>query len=188
LHFDQDVVEDGSESAHYDVDKGELTVSIPKRIKGEAFTGLDMLTKLITKPTSQQSRPGIAELDCQEDEGEDDETQWDFEQVLRAERDDPLVHQGPKYGFALRYCGHFRDLMDEISEILDNPCPEQIPTERRLQQQTAAEDEAFDVEHYLSRTSLRILSLRHDQFEVSVFESALTHTPSWEVSLRCGFA
>ncbi|KAI8917775.1 SHQ1 protein-domain-containing protein [Powellomyces hirtus] len=47
LTFPASIIEDGREKASYDVDKGEITVKLPKAIKGEAFADLDFLTKLM---------------------------------------------------------------------------------------------------------------------------------------------
>ncbi|KAJ3147561.1 Hsp90 cochaperone shq1 [Geranomyces michiganensis] len=47
LTFPESIVEDGREKASYDVDKGEITVALPKATKGQHFSDLDFLTKLM---------------------------------------------------------------------------------------------------------------------------------------------
>ncbi|KAI8822541.1 SHQ1 protein-domain-containing protein [Fimicolochytrium jonesii] len=47
LNLPASVVENGRETAAYDVDKGEVTVKIPKATPGEHFPDLDLLTKLL---------------------------------------------------------------------------------------------------------------------------------------------
>ncbi|KAJ3188872.1 Hsp90 cochaperone shq1 [Gaertneriomyces sp. JEL0708] len=57
LHLPKALVEDGREKASYNVDRGEITVVLPKAIKGEHFPDLDLLTKLMAPRASQNPFP-----------------------------------------------------------------------------------------------------------------------------------
>ncbi|KAI8592159.1 SHQ1 protein-domain-containing protein [Geranomyces variabilis] len=62
LTFPEPIVEDGREKASYDVDKGEITVALPKATKGQHFADLDFLTKLMAPkggPGSSAVEPGL---------------------------------------------------------------------------------------------------------------------------------
>jgi protein SHQ1 len=71
LTFPHPVVEDGRERATYDIEKGELKVWLPKKVKGQFFPNLDMITQLLgimntkTKSTQQTGKPLIEEMDFQ---------------------------------------------------------------------------------------------------------------------------
>jgi hypothetical protein len=48
LYFRQELVQDGRESLNYDIDKGLMTVLLPKAKGGEVFTDLDLLSTLLS--------------------------------------------------------------------------------------------------------------------------------------------
>lgn len=53
LTFPHEIVDDGRQKASYDIEKGELTVNVPKAVIGQEFENLDMITTLMTpKPVS----------------------------------------------------------------------------------------------------------------------------------------
>ncbi len=53
LTFPNDIVDNGQQKSAYDVEKGELTVYLPKAVRGQVFENLDMLTTLMApRPVS----------------------------------------------------------------------------------------------------------------------------------------
>ncbi|KND04881.1 Hsp90 cochaperone SHQ1 [Spizellomyces punctatus DAOM BR117] len=55
LTFPASIIEDGREKASYNVDRGEITVLLPKATRGEEFPDLDLITKLMA---SKSGPPG----------------------------------------------------------------------------------------------------------------------------------
>ena len=51
------VVEDGRESASYDIGSGQLTVRLPKKIPGQHFADLDLLTTLMASNKKEERDP-----------------------------------------------------------------------------------------------------------------------------------
>lgn len=54
LELPGEIIENGQETAKYDIDSGMLSIKIPKVNNGEEFKELDMLTKLIQASPSQR--------------------------------------------------------------------------------------------------------------------------------------
>lgn len=59
LYFPFHVIEDGREKAQYNVEKGEISIFLPKLIFGQNFPDLDMLTKLLIKPRKEGEVEGV---------------------------------------------------------------------------------------------------------------------------------
>lgn len=64
LHFPHAVVEDDGSTALYDPSTGYLTITLTKAVKGQTFSDLDLLAKLLAPRSSQPpSAPSIEVLD-----------------------------------------------------------------------------------------------------------------------------
>ncbi|CAB4041768.1 Hypothetical predicted protein, partial [Paramuricea clavata] len=86
LNFPGKIIENGDESASYDVDKGLFTIHLPKLVPGTHFPDLDLVTKLLA-PSGKcnVSKPGIEviseEMSCDGNDEEDD-LDWEWNQEL----------------------------------------------------------------------------------------------------------
>ena len=159
LTFKQPLAEDDRERAEYDAERGTLRCFVPKRNHAEHFTGLDMLTQLLTKrPLASAAVPLIEVMpgggaDCAEAADEWDETgsEWEWEQSLPdgAAVATELLHE-VRYGFNNSSSGFFRDLQQGAYEIVDLPNPNTTPAPQRTQLRVADEDACFDPEHVVA--------------------------------------
>ena len=175
LTFRHPLVEDGRERAVNDISSGVLTVWLPKETPGLHFEGLDMLTELLRRP-SARARPLIQVMDTseqpgdQEDEAEgEDEDEDDVGWLAEAEQQaPPLLTSGSavSYGFNAAYAGVFAGLEEE--EVLQLPLPEATDTGGRRSGRMAAEEAAFDVEHYIA-----------DFMEDDLAQAAIAFEPWW---------
>ena len=155
LNFPGKIVENGDESASYDVDKGLFTIRLPKLVPGTHFSDLDLITKLLAPSGKCNiSSPGIEVISegppC-DDEDEDGDFNWEWDQELYDEqKEQQLDVAGKKYGFANQKSGVFYRLKDELKEVIENPNPDELSYAERRIARIAAEDEKFDEEHYLA--------------------------------------
>ncbi|XP_062522440.1 protein SHQ1 homolog [Corticium candelabrum] len=171
-----DLVEDGRETASYDIDRATLVVRAPKANEGQWFDGLDMLTTLMAPRRRRQhdARPAIEEIQERSEQTEDDTEQVDdgsdadddffIEQEIRRELS-PLT--GVKYGFANRLSGFFTHCED-YTEIVDVPDPDHMPAAERRSLRLADEKKKFNPEHYL-----------YDLFENEDIERLLAYQPPY---------
>ncbi|KAA8593518.1 hypothetical protein FQN60_009634 [Etheostoma spectabile] len=157
------IVEDGREKAKFDIDKGLVTLWVPKETAGEHFEGLQMLTSLLAPKGSRSAKPLIEDLStgCSEaagdDEDEDEEEfDWQVEQEVYKESSEEELRALPKYGF-----GNRRDVTD-----IKNP--EGKPAAERRQARLDAEASAFSPDHYLA-----------DLFEDEQIKRLLKFRPWW---------
>lgn len=152
LHLPREVVENGKESATYAADNGSFSIRLPKKNVAEHFEGLDMLTKLLTVPTSTTSttkqRAAIEVIGGAAADGDEDDFDWHFEQQVRTEQDDRAL-LGEHYGFANRYAGVFNRLQD-AALLIDLREPDCKSQGARRDERIASEQAAFDDDHYLA--------------------------------------
>eukprot|EP01133_Synstelium_polycarpum_P001139 gene1139-1301_t len=95
LTFSHRIVENGRESASYNVDTQEFTFKLPKATMGEHFSDLDMITKLLDKKqTNTTAKIQVMSSTSNDDDNEDDQNEleqeepeededeeWEFDQV-----------------------------------------------------------------------------------------------------------
>ncbi|KAI1297287.1 Protein SHQ1 -like protein [Halotydeus destructor] len=152
LHLPKQVVENGNEYAKWDVDTFMFNIRLPKKVPGEHFEGLDMLTQLLTVPESKKAKaiPKIEVIDGEDEEqDEEDDYDWHVEQKVWNEEDERKL-SGQNYGFANKYSGVFSRLGDESYLLVDVQEPDsKSPLERKKERQ-AAELLLFDEDHYLA--------------------------------------
>ena len=152
LHLPGPVVENESASASWESDTNSFNVKCPKVNEGETFTGLDMLTDLLTPKGSHEVRSKIEVIsgDGGEEEDEEEEEDWYFEQKLPAKeeiKDENIEDLG--YGFAFRHTGVYTNLLAELGEILDIQNPDGLSQVERDKSRTEMELRDFDSDHYL---------------------------------------
>eukprot|EP00960_Hanusia_phi_P077942 768759-Hanusia_phi.AAC.10 len=103
----QSPVHDGTEKASWDVEKGEMSVSIAKLTPGEHFENLSSLTELLKKPTKKAGKELIQEVGGQaagdgEEEDVDEVFEWEVDQNLPEEEPEDILRRS-KYGFNDRH-------------------------------------------------------------------------------------
>ncbi|KAJ3247057.1 Hsp90 cochaperone shq1 [Chytriomyces hyalinus] len=172
LTFPHEVIENGKETARYDVGKGEITVSLPKAVHGQHFEDLDLLSKLLMPKAAalsvQDAAAGAARAgkgplievlssneemeedgDGDEDE-EEDEKEEDFDWELPQELPEPDLLTGVKYGFNNSYSGYASHVAELGRDIIDiDNIDQSTPTSRR-QERLEKEDAKFDEDYYMS--------------------------------------
>ncbi|KAJ3050361.1 Hsp90 cochaperone shq1 [Rhizophlyctis rosea] len=172
LTFPGSLIEDGRESASYDIDKGEITVKLPKETSGQHFPDLDLLTKLMaTKSQSAATatntslvetpalpkplievvgETGPEETSQQPDvpadsDDEDEEIDWEFPQELPK----PQLSTGSHYGFNNAYSGHGSHISQVARDIIDILDVEISTPQSRREQRLTREELKFDDDHYM---------------------------------------
>ena len=187
LHLPGEVVDDehSASQSQYDVDKGELTVRLSKKVQGQWFEGLDMLTKLLTP---KKIEPAICdgvevisdsrsktEINCpdsgsvhyfteESSDGQlDFEFDWFVEQKVHQPECGPL-HEGPKYGFACRKSNVLKDITSVLTSMLDIKHPDTVPKQDRKSLRLQQESDAFNCEHYLA-----------DYFDDEMIQESISH-------------
>ncbi len=160
------MVEDGRETASYDVGSGHLTLRLPKATHGEHFPNLSLLTGLLTKPTmstenssrtkEQRRGPLIAELDPIS-ETVDEETLLEDINFVTEETEESSIYIGSAsvtYGFNDLYNGVFIGFneMESILDMLEVGDPEKnlvtMSVSERQRKQETMEDLKFDPDYY----------------------------------------
>lgn len=152
LNFSNEIIEDGSEHAQYDIEKGDIIVHIPKKNSGENFTDLTMINKLLA-PKQKLCNPKIEVVgSCNDTPVEStqllpEDFSWEWNQEYPAENSclDHVV-----YGFCNKYKNYYGSFVNEFPELLDLPMPDQTPLSNRKALLELNLMESFDMEHYLS--------------------------------------
>ncbi|XP_037638377.1 protein SHQ1 homolog isoform X1 [Sebastes umbrosus] len=171
------IVEDGRENAKFDIDKGVVTVRVPKETAGEHFEGLQMLTSLLAPKGSRSAKPLIEDLSTGNGEGagDDDEEEdeeefdWQVEQEVYKESSEEELRAQQKYGFGNQRSGVFARLQEELSDVTDNKNPEGTTAADRRKARLDAEASAFSPDHYLA-----------DMFKDDEIKGLLKFRPWWE--------
>ena len=152
IHLPGPVIENEEASASWDADTNSFNVKCPKVNEGEVFTGLDMLTDLLTPKGSRNAQskieilPGEGDSDDDDDEEEED---WYFEQKLPVEEVKDEKTEDVGYGFAFRHTAVYRNLLSELGEILDIKDPDSLSQSERDTTRAELESRDFDSDHYL---------------------------------------
>ncbi|XP_068714980.1 protein SHQ1 homolog [Montipora foliosa] len=190
LNLPGELVEDGRESATYDLDKGTFSVKLPKLHPGEFFEDLDLLTTLLaprrqakstTKALIEETGKGESINEVRQENGsksEDEDFDWDIEQQLPpASQENIAIALGDaKYGFANQKSGIFKGREAELHEIAEIHDPESMTLAERRKFRKEAEDVKFDEEYYLA-----------DFFNEEQIQPLLNYKPPWsEIVLQEG--
>ncbi|XP_047440177.1 protein SHQ1 homolog [Mugil cephalus] len=169
------IVEDGRETAKFDIDKGLFTVRVPKETAGEHFEGLQMLTSLLAPKGSRSAKPlvedvsaGCGESAADDEEEDEEEFDWQVEQEVYMERSEEELRGLQKYGFGNQRSGVFARLQEELSDVIDVKNPEGTSAAERRQARLEAEASAFSPDHYLA-----------DLFEDDEVKRLLKFRPWW---------
>ncbi|KAJ7111162.1 SHQ1 protein-domain-containing protein [Mycena crocata] len=169
LNFSNTILEDDQSAATYDPSSGYLTITLTKETKGQEFTDLDLLAKLLAPRSSHQAP--LIEVIGQEDVDEADDLvartnalSLEHEEILlAAENDWHLPQEVPTsdppitttltqtYGFLNLYSGYFKHVSHTENEVneLGSDAETCIVQERRVRR-WKHEDEKWDEEHYMA--------------------------------------
>ena len=167
LNFEQQLVQDGRETASYNIDAGLMTCTLPKAEPGLHFDNLDMITKLLTSSSRAASTraagpPGIEIVGACDDS--DSDSEWYKQPFPRASAAGSaldastadadgirIFEQTACYGFGNKYKGLFADVEADM-EVLAGRSIDGISSIERQQQRRAQEEQAFDVDAYMNDT------------------------------------
>lgn len=144
----------GSSPTHtaYEFETGIATVTLQKLPPYPYFRRLDLLsTLLVTRPSNR--KPPSIEVLSSTTEVQSEESVKKLETETLSGLNIPLREltlTRPRYGFAMRYEGVFAVRADDVKQIVDLPNPDFTPVWRRPMLRRLAEDEKFDVQHYIA--------------------------------------
>uniref|UniRef100_A0A0L8GX17 Protein SHQ1 homolog n=1 Tax=Octopus bimaculoides TaxID=37653 RepID=A0A0L8GX17_OCTBM len=160
LHLPGKLDEDGRETCTYN--DGKFSIQIPKKVAGEMFQGLEMLTKLLTPKGKYSANSPLIEVlynetspsstkehKTGEDANEEEEFDWYIEQEPPSALNDTFLPQYC-YGFANKRSGVFQNLAEEFSETCDIRYPDEMSPQERTQKRCELEAEKFDPDYYIA--------------------------------------
>eukprot|EP01064_Diplonema_japonicum_P003251 TRINITY_DN1211_c6_g1_i1.p1 TRINITY_DN1211_c6_g1~~TRINITY_DN1211_c6_g1_i1.p1 ORF type:complete len:521 (+),score=117.97 TRINITY_DN1211_c6_g1_i1:65-1627(+) len=175
LTFDQEIMDDESGKASFDVEREEMKVLVPKKNKGEVFTDLDCLTKLLSTETERKKM-------VQEIGDSDDEEEFDYETRQIFPNDACLDEY---YGFNEEFTNFFSSTSTELP--LTEVSVDSTPHMQRINKMRQDEGEQFikDADHYLTDYMepdeiKQLLSTR------PVYYSTTASPPSWDALAQLG--
>jgi len=195
LHFPHDIIDDERCKAVYDPEKnnGTIFASIPKGSPGLYFQDLDLTTKLlqpIIDPLKHNYRPvevPVIEVLKSEEFATDEAADVgepplpipitsDISSMENINPPGVKLSLSPhhRYGFNNQYSGVFKNLREELRELMPVD-PDNIPAYKRTELRIFAEDAAFDADRYLGDMS--------DGQEDYVFTEAMDFLPHWQKQL-----
>jgi len=176
LHLPGEVEEAETAGGEYQADIASFVLRCPKKVPGEHFDGLEMITQLLTPSGDKQMKNQVEELDAADDDDVDvdseDEIDWYYEQRPHQEDLDPLLVTESTadfgYGFNFAKTGVFKNLLDEFELLLDVKNPDSKSLEVRLRERREMETTSFDSDHYLC-----------DLYETEEINTILSYQTSW---------
>ncbi|KAI8143646.1 box H/ACA snoRNP assembly protein Shq1 [Fennellomyces sp. T-0311] len=155
LSFPGNIVEDDDSVAKYDPSSGQFIVRVTKETKGEHFSDLDLLSKLLARKGEASEEPKKKPLievigGDDNDQQPDEEIQEaiDFNWELPQELPSAEILTTASYGFNNQYSGYFTHVQETMNEINDIPDPEKSTPESRRRDRNEAEDAKFDEDYY----------------------------------------
>ena len=184
LHLPREVEEAETAGGQYQADIASFVLKCPKKIRGQHFEGLDMLTKLLTPPGKDNLDGKVEELseDVADEAGaasdempeeDDDDIDWYFEQSMPDEKEEKIElltvsTEDFGYGFNFSKTGVFKNLLDEFGLLLDVKNPDAKSHRERLLERQKMEAASFDSDHYLC-----------DLYETEEINEILAYETDW---------
>ncbi|KAH7924565.1 SHQ1-domain-containing protein [Leucogyrophana mollusca] len=173
LNFSHSVLEDENSSAQYDPSSGYLTVTLTKEVKGQEFTDLDLLAKLLApRPHVPSGGPTIEVIGAEDTpENESDELvqltdglSIEQREILEAAENDwqlpqsvpdasPAIKLSTKryYGFLDMYTGYFTHIAHTENEVNElGADAESCSMEDRRARRLEHENKKWNEEHYMA--------------------------------------
>lgn len=159
LRFSHEIIEDGTEDAEWHVNEGTIRIWLPKKLKKQHFTDLDMISKLLATKCQSKSKPSstpliqeINEKDEQKNSPVDHTNNinldWEIEQTLPSEKD-ILLGSARKYGFDCSYSNIIEQMPSEYQFEIFGSAIDSVFTQNTSVLRQQNETEKFDIEHYL---------------------------------------
>jgi protein SHQ1 len=160
LTFPGNLVEDGRETASYDLSNGIFNLKIPKETPGEHFKDIDLLTTLLAKSDTKSVSPtsgfGIVEVTSShspdgniEQLEDEEEFNWEVDQQCPDDKEEQKELTGTKYGFNSQYQGYFTHVQGTENEVLELANVESTTLQERRETRMYLEDSKFDEDHYM---------------------------------------
>ena len=158
-----EIVENDEAKAHFNAETNEFVITCSKVVKGQYFSGLDMLTELL-QPKGKRCVDGAKIGVLSEDSNTESETDFDWfvEQKL-PDGEDSAAHKSC-CGFGFKYSGLFETLAEELHQVLDVKNPDDRSAEDRRSERIQRESQDFDPEHYLA-----------DLFQTDLIDPLIAH-------------
>jgi protein SHQ1 len=164
LHFPGNIIEGDDSKAVYDPSAGQFTIRVSKETKGEHFSDLDLLTKLLartgetTAKANEPKKPLIEVIGGSEeapaetsDTLRENEIQdaidfnWELPQEIPSL---PELSIKAQYGFNNQYHGYFTHVQETMNETNSIAEPEKSSVGSRRAERTECENSHFDEDHY----------------------------------------
>lgn len=155
LNFPREIEENGTETAQYDVNTGDVVIKVPKKNPDEYFPDLNMITKLLApKSAGKGPKIEVLEQDNKTDYSKElelnavpEDFTWEWNQEYPVE-EDTSIHVS--YGFGEKYNNYYCRFVDEYPELLDLPNPDQCLKHDRKTLLEVNLDNSFDLEQYIA--------------------------------------
>ena len=179
LHLPGPVVESEEAAASWDADTNSFVVKCPKKVEGEHFSGLDMLTELLTPKGEKELKQKIEVLEESNKEEDEEEYLEDidfyFEQTLPSEEREELTGcKADGYGFAFEHHNVYKSLLAEFGEILDVKDPDSLSQIERETFRREKENGDFSSDHYLCDLYDSVEEIRACLEQEAPFRSCVT--------------
>jgi len=153
LHLPAQVQETDDATAHYDADSKSFVVTVPKKVKGEHFPGLEMISDLlIPKGDTKLPNGPMVEVLGECNAESDPEVNCYFEQKVPGNPEDgdiqPLKADG--YGFAFKQTGVFSRLLGECQHLFEIQDLDGKSFKDRRLERVEKESLSFNSDHFLA--------------------------------------
>ena len=191
LHLPGEVIENEDASASWEAESNSFVVKCPKKKEGEHFSGLDMLTDLLTPKGEKEIKNKIEIIGGENDEvireieDEVEEIDFYFEQKLPEDIENhQSIGQSDGYGFAFQQYGVYKTLLAEYGEILDIQDPDHMTQIERNSLRDDKEMNDFNSDHYLSDLFDSIEEIDSCLEAVAPFSSCIKGPLNFESSIE----
>ena len=179
LHLPGQVVENEEAAATWDAESTSFIVKCPKKVEGEHFTGLDMLTDLLTPKGEKELKQKIEVLEesnnLEDEEEYLEDIDFYFEQTLPSQQNEELnCSKVDGYGFSFQHRNVYKTLMAEYGEILDVKEPDHLSQMERDNIRKEKEANDFNSDHYLSDLYDSVEEIKSCLEEEAPFRSCIT--------------
>jgi len=153
LHLPAPVQETDDAEAHFDAETKSFVVTVPKKVKGQHFAGLDMITDLLIPKgdTKLPEGPLVQEIGGDDDDQPEEEIDCYFDQQVpqdELKNDEEAVNNG--YGFAFKQKGALLRLLDECQHVFEIQNLDDKPFKVRRKERLENESRGFSADHYLA--------------------------------------